>query len=314
MLRRRLPEAAALRTFFQTHWDHLKALFDARQAEKLHRQQERERLDEAVEVVVDCTDARLRGLSGYQYELRQSTRDLLEHIENLAALIPAPVALSRDAYIKDPLVHLLFHNPAQMHDLCNRSETVRELFDMSEMQQANELFALLFVNLTEQHILGAEMRGEMLIKDVRQTSISFSGHRLVAPCSSERQARSTLKRLFFESVVAYLERLNLQMRYGRIDKPEHNGTIDPISSIDNPEVYLKILKAQMSIPKRLIRLQDKMLRVNSMGIKLPLEPHAGSSPVRLHELEVGEEQSQVLVLVRIPRSELGVLPEVQNLF
>jgi hypothetical protein len=313
-MRKRVPEASSLRSFFQAQWDHLAGLLEARQAEMLRNHQAKEILNEAVETIVDWTDARMRGVSGYRNELRQTTRELLEHIESIADRITTAVELSRTAHINDPLVHLLFHSPSEMQDMFKRSEALQGMCDNPSSADDDALFALLFVTLKEKRILGAEMRGEMLIKDVRQTLVSFAAHRLVAPCLDEQQARSALKRTLFESVVDYLEGLSLQLRYDHREQAGRGIRIDPTTSIDNPEVYLRALKEQMLVPQRLIRLHDKLLRVNAMGIKLPQPSDVGDEPVRLHELEVGEGRSQVLVLVKIPRSELRLLPEVHKLY
>ena len=83
---------------------------------------------------------------------------------------------------------------------------------------------------------------------------------------------------------------------------------DPRFNLNNPEVYIEMLVDQLSLPQKLINLQDKLLRVSKMGIKLPLDSAAPSNKVRLYEVEVEGNQSRVVTLVRYPRDELQAPP------
>jgi len=67
-LNKRIPEASALREFFQEQWEHLQQLLEARQLNKLQQQSEAERLSSAVGTIVEGTDIRLRAIGNYQEE------------------------------------------------------------------------------------------------------------------------------------------------------------------------------------------------------------------------------------------------------
>ena len=282
----RNPEASALRSYFQEQWDYLQKLIEVRQANNLRQQHEREAVYKAVETIVDVTDVRLRAVASYQKKLRASARELLDYVEELVMEIPAAVELSHSAYINDPMVNMLFRSPSEIHRLFSQTQSVQEFFKASKNNHATEVFALLFLNRSEKNILGSEMRGEIILKEVAQTSISFSGHRLVSPSATEQAARSAIQRVLFESAIQYL-----------------NALQNPHLNIDNPEVYLQRLVEQLSLPQKLIRLQDNLLRVNTMSIKMPLDADAPGNEVRLHELEIGDEQTNVLLLVRYPLCE-----------
>ncbi|MEN8178108.1 MAG: hypothetical protein ABFS39_05750 [Pseudomonadota bacterium] len=307
-MNKRIPEASALRNFFQEQWDYLQKLIEIRQANKLRQQREGEVLSNAVETIVDATDARLRAIGSYQEDLRESARGLLDHIEGLVMLMPAAVQLNQSAYINDPMVNMLFRSPAEFHRLFSQNLPIQDFFNSPENHKSDEVFALLFLKRAEKSILGSAIQGEIILKEVLQTSVTFSGHRLMVPCATEQSVRSAMKRTLFESAVQYMDRLIAKMRHAQTAEEKIAALQNPYRNIDNPEVYLQMLTEQMKLPQKLIRLQDSLLRVNAMGIKLPLDSSAPADQVRLHELEIGEEQSRIMTLVRYPRSELQSPP------
>ena len=69
-----------------------------------------------------------------------------------------------------------------------------------------------------------------------------------------------------------------------------------------------MLVEQLSLPQKLINLQDNLLRVSKMGIKLPLDSTVPSNKVRLYEVEIEGEQSRIVTLVRYPGDELQTPP------
>ena len=91
MLNQRVIEAESLRGFFQDQWDHLQQLIDRRQQNRMRERQEAGLLNHAVEILVTGTDGRLRAISHYQEQLRQSTRALLRYIEDMVAELPPPL-------------------------------------------------------------------------------------------------------------------------------------------------------------------------------------------------------------------------------
>jgi len=117
-----------------------------------------------------------------------------------------------------------------------------------------------------------------------------------------------LKKTLFEGVIQQLRLQITQLRYGQTDEEKVAGAQNPQSNINNPEVYMEMLVEQLRLPKKLIRLQDQLLRVSKMGIKLPLDSALPSNKVRLHEVEIDGEQARIVTLVRYPRDELQTPP------
>ena len=312
-LNRRIPEAASLRGFFQEQWEYLQQLLEQRQLTKLQQQSEEKEISSAVETIVGGTDSRLRAIGNYQKRLRKSARELLDYIEGLVADIPPAVQVNHTAYSVDSLVNSLFLSTQQMHRLFSQSQPVQEFFKNVENPHRQEVFALLFLTRMEKNILGAEIHGEMILKEVRQTSISFTNHQLIAPQATEESLRGALKKTLFESVIRHLKQEITRLRYRQMDEEIATVVQDPQLSLNNPEVYIEILAEQLSLPQKLIKLQDNLLRVSKMGIKLPLDSMIPSNRIRLYEVEIEGEQSRVVTLVRYPRDEMQDPPTVRYL-
>ncbi len=307
-MNKRISEASALRAFFQDQWEHLQQLLEARQSGRRQQQNEAKRLASAVESIVEGTDNRLRALGDYQKRLRKSARELLDYIEGLVAGMPPAVQLGQTAYSDNALVNMLFDNSRAMHQLFSSNQPVQAFFADRENPQRQEVFALLFLNRTEKNILGADLSGEVIQKEVQQTSVSFSAHQLIAPEETEQAARRALKKTLFDSVVQHLKLQMTELRYRGSREEKWAQAKQAERNIDNPAVYIEVLVEQLSLPQKLISLQDKLLRVSKMGLKLPLDARTPSNKVKLHEVGIGGQQTRIVTLVRYPRAELQAPP------
>ena len=307
-MNKRIPEAYALREFFQEQWDYLLQLHEARQLNKRQQHDEAEKISSAVENIVEGTDVRLRAIGGYHNRLRKRARELLDYIESLVAEVPPAVKVSQTAYSDDALVNTLFVSSEAMHRLFSQSLPVQDFFKHSENLQQQEVFALLFLNRAEKNILGSEMRGELILREVPQTTISFSAHQLIDPQATEEAARGALKKTLFESIIQQLKKQITHLRNNQSNEQKVAEMKDPECNLNNPEVYFEMLVEQLSPPQKLINLQGKLLRVSKMGIKLPLDSAIPSNKVRFYEVEVEGIQPRVVTLVRYPRDELQALP------
>ena len=303
-LNKRISEASALRVFFQEQWEHLQQLLEARESNRLRHRAEAKKLSSAVESIVEGTDTRLSAIGGYQKRLRQSARELLDYIEGLVADMPPAVQVNQAAYSSNSLVNALFQNTEAMHRLFSQSVPVQEFFRHPENRQQQEVFALLFLSRAEKDILGSEIRGEIILKDVPQTTVSFSGHQLIAPRATEEAARGALMKTLFRHLKIEIPR----SRYGQTEEEKVAGAQNPRCNLNNPEVYIGMLVEQLSLPQKLLNLQDNLLQVSKMGIKLSLDSNVPSNKVRLYEVEVEGNESRVVTLVRYPRDELRTPP------
>jgi len=300
---RRVAEATALRGFFHDQWEHLRQLASDWRDKRARDQEEAQRITSVVESIVEATDSRMRGVGDYQERLRSSSRKLLDHIQGLVMAMPPAVCIDRVAVVKDPLASRLFGDRQRVQEIFCEDPAVQAYFRSEEHADKEQVFALLFLLRHDKNILGPEMRGEMIVKEVQQTSVAFHGHRLHAAGPDEAWVRSAMKKILFDNVIRHIKHQITGLRHSQSEEEKRIGLLNPERNMNNPAVYIDMLVEQLSAPGKLIRLQDEMLRVNNMGIKLPLESKASSDLLRLYEMEIGESHSRVAALVRYPRSE-----------
>ena len=113
-----------------------------------------------------------------------------------------------------------------------------------------------------------------------------------------------MKRNLFECVVTHLKKHITELRHGLSEKEKLSIALHPEQNLNNPEVYIKMLAERLSLPTELIKLHDQVIRLNKMGVKLPLDETESSDLLQLQALEVGDLCCQVISMVRYPRNEL----------
>ena len=306
VINRRVAEAAALRGFFQDQCEHLRQLASDWKDKRARVEEEAQRITSAVESIVEATDSRIRSVGDYRKRLRSSSHKILDHIQGLVMRMPPAVRVDRAGVVKDPLVSRLFGGRQRVREVFCEDPAVQAYFHSEEHADKEQVFALLFLLRHDKNILGPEMKGGMIVKEVQQTSVAFQGHRLQAAGPDEDWVRSAMTRILFDNVINHIKHQITGLRHNQSEEEKKMGLLNPERNMDNPAVYIDMLVEQLSVPGKLIRLQDKMLRVDRMGIKLPLDSQASSDLLRLYEVEIGENYSRVATIVSYPRSEFLV--------
>jgi hypothetical protein len=283
----------------------LQRLLQERRNQKLREQREFKKICGAVETIVEGTDVRLRGVCNYSNQLREGACNLLQHIEALVDSLPHPMVIDDEALATDPMVRALFCDTQTLQRLFFNNRHLEAFFNSAAHADCMEVFALLFLRYREKTILGSEIRGEIIMREVRQKTCDFYAHRLVAPGPSEASARIGMIINLFENVVRHVKNLMLEKKKQLIKGQHRHSILLPEQNINNPEVYIKILVEQLNNPERLITLQDNHIRLNGMGIKLPLNADDPSNLLCLNEIQVGDRHPNVVRLIRYPKCGLS---------
>lgn len=158
-------------------------------------------IEMAIERTLDGTYPRLRALSTYKKRLREPVIHAIDHVIALVDSIPTPIAANPATHADDPRLGALF---VSSEHLC---EVLVNDAELSEFRSKNPLcadpvHALLVAEPKEKTILGVEMVGEMLCRDVPQVTVSFRNHRLIDPSIDEEEARRQLKRRAFDHLIS----------------------------------------------------------------------------------------------------------------
>jgi len=306
-----------------------------------HAARERERaIGEVVEQVVEGTDPRIRAVSGYRRTLGPAVGRTLEFVDDLVASLPAPLELSRSAWQDDPHVNAFFGNADDVRETLTRSKELRDFF--AQHPHVREAYALLSMTRQEKRVLGMALHGDMVQREVAQTSVSFVEHRIVAPAATEAGVREETKRralnLFVVRAQGQLADLQIQreglerehqaqqlrLRQARTREQSLAAAEDGAAEIEAIEAslaenakalealggalatlddYVEQVRKVFASPEEHLERARVALRVNRMGIKLEGQTTAPGSDLSLLELAMGSMR-RIVTLARCPREEM----------
>lgn len=300
---RRTPEASGLRLLFQEQWAHFLHLLADWNRHRHRRHGQLDELAAAVEQVVSGTDARIRSVGGYKRQLRESVHAVLNYVDTLVDGLPAAVSVSRETFFSDPLVSSFFVNTEDIRQIFCETQELQQFFANDTNRELAEVYALLFVRKTEKTVLGRELCGNLLLGDIKQTTVNFSDHQILSPCATEQLARQSLKAMLFRSVVQYVRVHMIRARYQQSQEDALRKHYDPIHSLKNPIVFVQELNRVLSRPMELLKQQERMLRVDRMNISLSEHASTPGNELHLNEITIGDQQTRIVVMVRYPRNE-----------
>ena len=145
-----------------------------------------------IESVVDGTDSKIRLVRGYRKKLGDIIQSSLEFSEDIVNRIPPPLEVSSSSFVSDPYVNAFFTNVADLQSVFSHSSEIQDY--MSEPHEDNTgCCALLCMRRTEKTVMGMQLSGDRLNRDVLQVAVNFSDHRVYSPAPSEPKARQGLK-------------------------------------------------------------------------------------------------------------------------
>jgi hypothetical protein len=147
-----------------------------------------------IERVVDGTDPRLRAVSHYRRKLWEPVERTIDFVVNFVNALPPAIVADRQGYMTDPRLRALFASPESLREILSFSDGTRNYLKQAPAPLPAELYAGLGAVRVEKNVLGIEMDGEILRRDVPQTVVNFRDHRLVFLTDSEQDTRRELMR------------------------------------------------------------------------------------------------------------------------
>lgn len=162
-------------------------------------------ITKAVERAVDGTDPWLRSIPGYQKRLKPSVVRAIDHVVSMVDALPPAVQINPARYTDDRLLKAFFISQAEMRNVLRNDWSLRESL-RGPCAGARRITALLFMEKKEVRSYGAEMSGDVVMRDVPQVTLCFESHRLMDPAGDEEETRRRLKKRAFD----YLVRMALQ--------------------------------------------------------------------------------------------------------
>lgn len=154
-----------------------------------------------MERVIDGTDGRIRLITGYKKKLQGVMQTSLEYTDALIDQIPRAIEINSTTYVSNPYVNAFFPNIHDLQTVFSRSSEIREFLEDFRNHELGESCALLCMHMTEKTVMGMELSGDIMKKDVRQVAVNFSDHRIYSPTPNETETRQGLKQCLFDGLV-----------------------------------------------------------------------------------------------------------------
>lgn len=173
-------------------------------------------IEMAIERAVDGIDPRLRALPGYKKKLRPSIIHAIDQVVALVDSIPAPMPAGRNDFSTDARLIALFASADHMLEVYGSDAALNE-FRASSAASAERVTALLLTERVEKNVLGMDMDGDMLRREVAQVAINFRSHRLLEPSANEADTRRQLKRRAFDHLLTLALTRIAEMQSERAD-------------------------------------------------------------------------------------------------
>jgi hypothetical protein len=172
----------------------------------------------AIERAVDGTDPWIRAVSRYKKKLRPAVLHAIDHVISLVDRAGPPVTLDRRSYDSEPLLRSFFISAVELERFLEKDPALVQLRQKKGV--GTTAYGLLFMEKRERATLGAEVSGEVVLRDVPQVSVSFESHRLLDVSLTEDETRYQLKRRAYDHLleIALGMITETKTRRGRLEK------------------------------------------------------------------------------------------------
>lgn len=174
-------------------------------------------IEAAIARAVDGTDARLRLLPGYRKRLRVPVIHAIDQVVALVDAIPAPLVAGRREHGEDPRLSAVFSSAADMLRIFGRDPALTAFLATQEGAAAERVTCVLLAERVERNILGMDLVGDQVRRDVPQVAVSFTGHRLLDPRVGEVEMRRALERRAFDHLLVLALNRIAEVRVERED-------------------------------------------------------------------------------------------------
>ena len=247
--------------------------------------------DEAVQWALDkaitLINPRLKLLPDCEQRLSPAVENTMNYLRAQAKELPTVHSLSEKAWSSDPALRAFFVAPSDIPAVLGRSVNLRTLFD--KFPELDEACVVLGMAFKEQRTFGMALHGDMIQRDVAQTSVNFSDHRARLCGHDELRLRRIVGVEVFEYLVAHA-----------------------LSEIGEERVERRELQENRS----LIRARLRLLQQHGPGLAslFGTEPAARSEQARL-EAELLENERQLATIggsESVLEAELASLTAVLN--
>lgn len=311
---------------------------------------QREILDQLIDFVVENIDPRICVVPDYRKRLVPAVAHAVAHLRRIIMALPAPIELTRSAWANDATVNAFFAVADDISRVFGHSHDLREFFEDADHRGLDEAYALLVMDKRENTVLGTALENGVLRRDVPQTTLGFSNHRILAPAVNLREARIAvgtrgLQRILdvaLQKIAAMQEQASdleerkafLATRLRLLKSPgfgiePHSDRGQEIMQLESRLAetaqalsthklaahsmapYLEQIIEVLTNAEQFLTSREVMVRVNRMGVVVSGDTQDVSHDLMFTELTLGVELNAVIVMVKCRREEM---PSRESLF
>ena len=154
----------------------------------------------AIERAVMRVEPMLKQAGGYPKHYRKAVATALDYVHGLAMSVPGPVVVSNEAYAQDAFVHAIFPSMESIADAFRSSRAMHEY--RQKFPGKNEIYALMGMRRMGRNMMGMELSGQVIHREVPQQLIYFTSHTVENLASTEQHARELVAWSFFDRLVS----------------------------------------------------------------------------------------------------------------
>lgn len=262
----------------------------------------------AIERAVAGVEPLLKQTGKYPDAYRKPVITALEYAHSLALSVPGPVAVNLEAYSKDAYVHAIFPSMDFVTDAFRASQAMQAY--LRDHPSTDEIYALMGMRRREKTMMGMELSGQVIQRDVPQHVVYFTSHTIENPAPSEQQARNQVAWAFFDRLVDKVAKrvaLRKQEMQSQLQEKDlliarlhaANAEARPALEAELSRMlttvqgttrsldlhnYLDDFEAVLLNPEQYLRLNQSPMILDSMGIKRDNDGTAQVEPIVFNDL------------------------------
>jgi len=154
----------------------------------------------AIDKAVSLTNPSLKLVPAYQERLSRGASISVRYIRDLVLSLPPAIKISAANWASEPALRAFFATADDIPTTLGRSNSLRTLFD--KFPGLDEAYFILVMRYSEQRVLGMSLQGDVIQRDVAQTTVGFSEHQVRICGHEDSEIRRLLGAQAYEYLVA----------------------------------------------------------------------------------------------------------------
>jgi hypothetical protein len=276
----------------------------------------------SIDRAVSAVEPLLKQMSGYPDSYRKPVAAGLEYARRLAASVPGPVTIDRESYASDTYVHALFPSVELIRDALCTSHALQDY--QHEFPSSDELYALMGMRRIEKTLVGMELSGLTVQRDVVQQAVYFTSHTIDHPAPGEQQARERVAMSFFDNLVGKVKKRVEQRKQDRQSQLHEKDILTSRLRAANAQTrpaleqelsriirnmqstgssldlrnYEADFKAVLLHPEEYLRLVQTAINLDSMGIRREADDTSRGKAILFNDLVGYDRRDWTVTMVR----------------